>query len=111
MLKNCISKCYNTLICKGQPMHTHIHSKGHDRAMINRLSKSIGHLESIKKMIENGKDCSEVLIQLAAIRGEIMSTGKAILKEHLSHCIAHAIEEGDTQKISELQKAIDSFIK
>ncbi|TKX29348.1 hypothetical protein CQA38_04500 [Campylobacter sp. MIT 12-5580] len=89
----------------------HTHSKGHDRAMINRLSKSIGHLESIKKMIENSKDCSEVLIQLAAVRGEINNTGKAILKEHLSHCIIHAIEEGDMKRVEELEKAIDSFVK
>lgn len=91
--------------------YSHIHSKGHDKAMINRLSKSVGHLESIKKMIENGKDCSEVLIQLAAVRGEIMSTGKAILKEHLSHCILHAIKDQDTQRIEELKKAIESFMK
>lgn len=79
--------------------------------MINRLSKSIGHLQSIKTMIENGKDCSEVLIQLAAVRGEIMSTSKAILKEHLSHCIIDAIEREDTQKVDELKKAIDSLLK
>lgn len=89
----------------------HEHSKGHDKAMINRLSRSIGHLEQVKKMIENGKDCSEVLIQLAAVRGEINNTGKTILKEHLNHCIIHAIEEGDTKRIEELQKAIDSFVK
>lgn len=91
--------------------HTHIHSKGHDRAMINRLSKSIGHLERVKLMIEQGKDCAEVLVQLAAVRGELNSTGKCILKEHLSHCIIHAIEQGDTQKIEELKVAVDSFIK
>ena len=92
-------------------IYSHIHSKGHDKAMINRLSKSIGHLQSIRTMIENGKDCSEVLIQLAAVRGEIMSTGKAILKEHLSHCIIDAIEKKNTQKIEELKKAIDSLLK
>ena len=91
--------------------HTHIHSKGHDKAMMNRLSKSIGHLERVKMMIEQGKDCAEVLVQLAAVRGELNSTGKCILKEHLSHCIIHAIEEGDIQKIEELKKAIDSFMK
>ncbi|TQR33036.1 hypothetical protein DMB92_03490 [Campylobacter sp. MIT 99-7217] len=90
---------------------SHIHSKGHDRAMINRLSKSIGHLERVRQMIEQGKDCAEVLIQLAAVRGEINATGKSILKEHLSHCILHAIEEGDEQKIEELNKAIDMFVK
>ncbi|MFQ6341842.1 metal-sensing transcriptional repressor [Campylobacter sp. VTCC 70190] len=92
-------------------IHSHVHSKGHDKAMMNRLSQSIGHLESIKKMIEQGRDCSEILIQLAAVRGEINNTGKAILKEHLRHCIVHAIEDKDEKKIEELNKAINSFIK
>lgn len=92
-------------------MKAHTHSKGHDKAMINRLSKSIGHLESIKKMIENGRDCPEILIQIAAVRGELMSAGKAILKEHLSHCILHAIEAQDTKRIEEFKEAIDSLLK
>lgn len=90
---------------------SHTHSKGHNRAIINRLSKSIGHLQSIKTMIENGRDCSEIVIQLAAVRGEIASTAKAILKEHLSHCVVHAIQDGDEKKIEEFKKAMDSFLK
>ena len=40
--------------------HTHTHSHEHTKAVLNRLSRAIGHLESIKKMVENGRDCSEV---------------------------------------------------
>ena len=43
--------------------HTHTHSHEHTKAVLNRLSRAIGHLESIKKMVENGRDCSEVLIR------------------------------------------------
>ena len=89
----------------------HIHSKAHNKAMINRLNKSIGHLESIKKMIDNNRDCSEIVVQLAAVRGEISSTAKAILKEHLSHCILHALEDRDEKKIDEFKKAMDAFLK
>ena len=60
--------------------HPHNHSHTHDpkkiKAIINRISKSIGHLESVKKMLENQRDCADVLIQLAAVRAEINSTGK-----------------------------------
>ena len=62
-------------------------------------------------MVENGDDCSEVLIQLAAIKAAINSTGKVILKDHMEHCIVHAIEDGDIQMIQELNRAIDQFIK
>lgn len=88
-----------------------MHSHGHDKALINRISKSVGHLESIKNMIESGKDCAEILIQLSAVRGELVSLSKVIIKEHLSHCIAHAIEDGDTKKVDEFKNAIDTLIK
>ena len=86
--------------------HTHTHSHEHTKAVLNRLSRAIGHLESIKKMVENGRDCSEVLIQLSAVKAAINNTGKVILQDHIQHCLVDAIE-----KIEELNKAIDRFIK
>ena len=41
-------------------------------------------MESIKKMLENQRDCADVLIQLAAVRAEINNTGKLLLKEHIA---------------------------
>ncbi len=43
----------------------------HTAAVINRLSRAIGHLNAVKKMTEDGRDCSEVLIQLSAVRANI----------------------------------------
>lgn len=91
--------------------HTHTHSHEHTKAVINRLSRAIGHLESIKKMVENGRDCSEVLIQLSAVKAAINNTGKVILQDHIQHCLVDAIESGDRKEIEELNKAIDRFIK
>ena len=91
--------------------HTHTHSHEHTKAVLNRLSRAIGHLESIKKMVENGRDCSEVLIQLSAVKAAINNTGKVILQDHIQHCLVYAIESGDMKEIEELNKAIDRFIK
>ena len=91
--------------------HTHTHSHEHTQAVLNRLSRAIGHLESIKKMVENGRDCSEVLIQLSAVKAAINNTGKVILQDHIQHCLVDAIESGDMKEIEELNKAIDRFIK
>ena len=91
--------------------HTHTHSHEHTKAVLNRLSRAIGHLESIKKMVENGRDCSEVLIQLSAVKAAISNTGKVILQDHIQHCLVDAIESGDMKEIEELNKAIDRFIK
>ena len=38
------------------------------KKVMNRLSRAIGHLEAVKRMVERDEDCSEVLIQLAAVR-------------------------------------------
>ncbi len=45
--------------------HSHTHTHENTKAVINRLSRAIGHLESIRRMVEEGRDCSEVLIQLS----------------------------------------------
>ena len=42
----------------------------YDKAMVNRLARATGHLKMVKQMVEDGRDCSEVLIQLAAGIGE-----------------------------------------
>lgn len=87
--------------------HTHTHSHEHTKEVSNRLARAIGHLQKVKQMVENGDDCSDVLIQLAAVKSALNNTGKVILKDHLDHCIVHAVEKGDTAMLDEFNKAID----
>ena len=89
--------------------HPHIHEN--TKAVLNRISRAIGHMESVKKMVENGRDCSEVLIQIAAVRSAINNVGKIILQDHIRHCIVDAVEEGDEEAIDNLCSAIDKFVK
>lgn len=91
--------------------HGHVHSHEHTKSVVNRLARAIGHLESIKRMVEDGKDCSEVLIQLSAVKSAINNTGKIILQDHISHCIVDAVEHGDKQALEDLNKAIAQFMK
>ena len=95
--------------------HSHTHGEGHGhthtqtKAVINRLARAIGHLESVKRMVEDGRDCTEVLVQLAAVRSALNSTAKVILKDHLEHCINNA-GEGDQDQLQALNEAIDKFM-
>ena len=91
--------------------HGHHHSHAQTKAVLNRLSRAIGHLESIKRMIEDERDCSEVLIQLSAVKSAINNTGKIILQDHIEHCIVEAVEHGDRDALKELEKAIERFMK
>ena len=91
--------------------HGHIHSEEHTRKVLNRMARIIGHMESTRRMVEDGRDCSEVLIQLSAIESAINSVSRVILKEHLSTCIIDAVKRDDIEAIEELNHAIDKFIK
>ena len=95
-------------------VYTHSHGHGHThkntKAVLNRLSKAIGHLEKVRQMVEDGEDCSQVLIQLAAVRSAINNTGKIILKDHIDHCLVDAVECGDMEALKELDKAIEQFM-
>lgn len=94
--------------------HVHEHGHGHThtqtKAVVNRLSRAIGHLESVKKMVEDGRDCSEVLVQLAAVRSALNNTAKVILKDHIEHCLVDAMDSGDSGAIEELNRAIEQFM-
>ena len=77
----------------GNQEHMHFHSHGmnhghghiheNQKAVVNRLARAIGHLEKVKRMVEEGCDCTEVLVQLAAVRSALDNTGKVILKDHM----------------------------
>lgn len=87
----------------------HLHKDS--KAVINRLSRAIGHLEHVKLMVEEGKDCSEILIQVAAVQSAVNNIGKLILKDHINHCVVEAIENGNQQVLLNLSDAIDKFVK
>lgn len=91
-------------------VHGHYHSPEEKKKQLNRLAKASGHLTHVKMMIENDEDCSEVLMQLAAVESALHSLGKEIINEHLTHCITHAIEDGDTEAIEEFKKAISKYM-
>lgn len=67
--------------------HRHIHSEEEKKALINRLARITGHIESIRRMIEDDRDCSEVLVQLAAVRSAVNSVGKAFCKTTSSNVL------------------------
>ena len=92
-------------------VHGHPHVHENKKVVLDRLARAIGHLEKVRRMVEEDVDCSEVLVQLVAVRGALNNTGKVILRDHIQHCIVDAVEEGDEETILNLCDAIDKFIK
>jgi len=96
----------------GDPQaHSHTHTHTQKKAVLNRLSRAIGHLSAVREMVEQERDCSEVLIQLAAVRSAINRTCEVILKDHLESCIVDAINTGDMKTLEELKHAVELLLK
>jgi DNA-binding FrmR family transcriptional regulator len=91
--------------------HSHTDHHPNKKNVVNRLARMIGHLKGIKTMVEDDVDCSEILIQLSAVRSALNNTGKIILNDHINHCLIHAYEEDDTEMIARLNDAVSKFLK
>ena len=86
--------------------HKHINKK-----VINRLARIEGQVRSIRGMVSSGRDCSEVLIQVAAARAALDQAGRVILEDHMEHCIVDALDEGRGQvAIENLKVALKRFV-
>jgi CsoR family transcriptional regulator, copper-sensing transcriptional repressor len=63
--------------------------------LVNRLRRIEGQVRGLTGMIEEGRYCIDVLTQLRAARAALNRVETIMLKEHLNHCIEHAIVSGD----------------
>lgn len=91
-------------------VHTHVHDPAEKKRQINRLSRVIGHLEHVKTMLKEDRDCADVLIQISAAKSALNGLGKEIIKDHTAHCIAHAIEDGDMDQINDFFAAMQKYL-
>jgi uncharacterized protein len=67
--------------------HTHVSHP----AIIKRLRRATGHLNSTIQMLEQGRTCLEVAQQLQAVEKAIQQAKKALIQDHLDHCLEHLI--------------------
>lgn len=101
-------------------MHTHppegdisTHETVHKRRkdVLNRLSRIEGHVRGLRKMVEDDKDCPDILIQVAAVRAALNQVGLILLEDHMENCVLDAAKQGTGEKaIEDLKAAIAKFI-
>ncbi|MEG0006317.1 MAG: metal-sensitive transcriptional regulator, partial [Clostridium sp.] len=68
-----------------------------------------GQVKGIQKMIENGSDCTDVLVQIAAIRAAINKVGGVVLENYSTSCVTKVSNSEDSQE--EIKKLIDTIVK
>ncbi|WP_261303621.1 metal-sensing transcriptional repressor [Paenibacillus andongensis] len=92
--------------------HGHTHPHKQRKQVTNRLARIEGHVRSIKEMSDNGRDCPDILLQIAAVKKALDGVAKVILKDHLEHCVVSSVQdEHRNQVLSDLQKALDNYIR
>lgn len=89
-----------------------MHHKLKKEDIEKRLNRAIGQLNGIKKMIDDDRECPEVLIQIAAVRSALAALGLMITEDHIEHCVTDAFKKGiGEQSIESLSKALKQMLK
>ena len=73
---------------------------------LNRLSRIEGQVRGIAKMVDEDRYCIDVVTQISAVRAALRRAEEEILKDHVGHCVEHAIASGNKaeqrKKVAEL---------
>jgi DNA-binding FrmR family transcriptional regulator len=92
--------------------HYATHEHKQTKAVIDQLARTAGHVTSIKRMVEDGRDCPDVLIQLAAVRSAIDRAARIVLEDHIESCLRDAATKGTTEdEWDRLKQALDRYIR
>ncbi|ACB84876.1 metal-sensitive transcriptional regulator [Natranaerobius thermophilus] len=79
-------------------------------ALINRLRRIEGQIKGLQKMVEEEKYCSDILMQVSAVRSAVNNVGKLVLEEHLRKCIDLPQDEEERERaIKELTELIAKY--
>ena len=79
--------------------------------IINRLNRIEGQVKGIRKMIEEEQSCSEILMQVAAVKAAVNKVGTIVFQTHFRDCLEKAIKEGqDLDFIDDVMKMLGKYI-
>ena len=76
-----------------------------------RMARAIGHVKLVKNMVENGADCTEVLIQLAAVRGQLDSICGNLMVQYAEHFAEDYRRTGDPELLRDFKAELARAIK
>ena len=80
------------------------------QAVLKRLKRIEGQVGGLTRMVEDGRYCIDIVTQVSAVRAALRRAEEEILRDHVSHCVQHAINSGDKQdqrkKIAEIMDVL-----
>jgi DNA-binding FrmR family transcriptional regulator len=83
----------------------------HTDDVVKRLSRIEGHIRGIKKMLEDGRSCDQILLQLSAVKAALNKATKILLEDHFDHCVINKNKDKTLEKeLIEFRKTFDGFL-
>lgn len=79
------------------------------KSIDTRLATIEGHIRGVRQMVEDGKDCSDILLQLSAIESSVQKLSKQILKNHIEHCVKESVANGDLSGLDRLNEVLERY--
>ena len=79
------------------------------KSIINRLKTIKGHIAGVEKMVEEGKACDDILLQIAAIKSSVHKVGLVIMEEHAMDCLL-LDDEGEPVDKDQMEKVIKTLV-
>ena len=79
--------------------------------VLQRLARVEGHVRGIKKMVEEERECPDILLQIAAVRTSLDKVGKILLEDHIESCLSSAVRQGRVERyVTDLKEALSKFL-
>ena len=92
--------------------HSHSHTAAEKKALQVRLRKIVGQLQAVGTMVEEDRDCVEVLTQIVSARKALKSFAEVVIHEHLHQCIEGASDPKDGQRrLRELLMVLERYVE
>ena len=84
-------------------------ARGRRADALARLARANGQVQGIARMVDQGRHCTEVLQQIAAVQKALDGVGAIVMRSYLERCVTTAIEGGDPLIYDELMKVISRY--
>jgi DNA-binding FrmR family transcriptional regulator len=78
-------------------------------ANLNRLRRIEGQVRGLQQMVDSDRYCADILVQIASVQEALRAVGRALLRNHLRHCVSHAVAQGPRQADATFDELVQLF--
>jgi len=81
--------------------------------VVARLARIEGHVRAVRQMSEEGRDCADILFQLAAIQSALRKVAEIVLDDHMQTCVLEVVQDDDRSReiLSRLKHAVTNYLR